>query len=120
MCCYTVYYTQCHNVYKSFYVLVESFTVYINLVNFNQSGSLSTFQIDKASSVIQSLERLNSNYYRHQYTREGEYGFTGDVTINNPWLLSNSEENNVFVTFCCHGNIENVHTSHLCYFRKLK
>lgn len=49
----------------------------------------SMLQPAKALASVESLERLNSNYYRQRYPREEELSFTGDLIVKNPWILSN-------------------------------
>ena len=46
-------------------------------------------QTAKAAVALESLERLNSNYYRGLYAREKELAFSGELAAKNPWILSN-------------------------------
>lgn len=54
-------------------------------------GSLIFFlpQAVKAAAALESLERLDSNYYRGLYAREKELAFSGELAAKNPWILSN-------------------------------
>ena len=51
--------------------------------------SFSLLQPQKAAAALESLERLDSNYYRGLYAREKELTFTGELAAKNPWILSN-------------------------------
>lgn len=64
---------------------------YLRTVYHKKFESLVENDIDQALRAVQSLEKLNSNYYHHLYPRVREYGFTGDMAVNNPWILSNSK-----------------------------
>jgi hypothetical protein len=43
----------------------------------------------KANEEIECLEKINSNYYCYSYPRPQNYSFSGDLIVNNSWLLSN-------------------------------